>query len=38
LWTANWHAGWSPQMLPKVIDDMSPWLKNFLENGKLRKT
>jgi Ser/Thr protein kinase RdoA (MazF antagonist) len=37
LWTANWHANWHAQMLPKVIADMTPWLKKFLETGMLRK-
>jgi Ser/Thr protein kinase RdoA (MazF antagonist) len=38
LWTANHRAGWRPQMLPKVIEDMAPWLTNFLKTGKLRKS
>jgi Ser/Thr protein kinase RdoA (MazF antagonist) len=38
LWTANHRAGWRPQMLPKVIEEMAPWLANFLETGKLRKS
>jgi Ser/Thr protein kinase RdoA (MazF antagonist) len=37
LWTANHRAGWRHEILPKVVADMAPQLKRFLNTGKLRK-
>jgi Ser/Thr protein kinase RdoA (MazF antagonist) len=37
LWTANHYAGWRPEILPKVVEDMTPGFKQFLTTGKLRK-
>jgi Ser/Thr protein kinase RdoA (MazF antagonist) len=38
LWVANWVASYQSQYLADHLEKTIPWLENYLESGKLRKS